>query len=90
VNHLARETNTQTTPFQSVGSWTTIDASLQYAPALRGLLAGMHINVAAINLFNRDPPRVVQPALFGLGYNFDPTNASPVGRFVRLQVSKEW
>jgi iron complex outermembrane recepter protein len=90
VNYLARETNNQVTPFQNVGSWTTIDSSLRYSPALPGLYGGLSFTVAAINLFNRNPPFVLLPANSSQGFNYDATNTSAMGRFIRLQVSKKW
>jgi outer membrane receptor protein involved in Fe transport len=90
VNYLARETNSQVVPFQSVGSWTTVDATLRYAPTLPGVFAGLNFNLAAINLFDRDPPFLLLPAGVIQGLNFDSSNTSPVGRFLRLQVSKQW
>ena len=91
VNYLARETNTQVTPVQSVGSWTTVDASLRYAPALSGILSGFHFTLAAINLFDRDPPRTLVPdTVGGQHLDYDSSNTSPLGRFISLTVSKEW
>ncbi len=92
VNYLARETNTLVTPTQSVGSWTTVDVSLRYAPTLSGTFSGLHFSLAAINLFDRDPPRVLIPTTQqpGLNLNYDVSNTSPLGRFISLTVSKEW
>jgi iron complex outermembrane recepter protein len=91
VNYLGRETNTQVDPIQSVGSWTTIDASLRYAPTLSGFLSGLHVSLAAINLCDRNPPRVlVPPTVQGIYLNYDSSNASPLGRFLSLSVSKQW
>jgi hypothetical protein len=91
VNYLARETNTQVSPDQRVGSWTTVDASLRYAPTLPGVLSGLHFSLAAINIFDRNPPRVLIPStVVGQNLNYDSSNASPLGRFVSLSISKEW
>jgi iron complex outermembrane recepter protein len=91
VNYLARETNTQVDPTQSVGSWTTIDASLRYAPTLPGLLSGFHFSLAAINICDRNPPHVlVPPTVQGTNLDYDSSNASPLGRFISLSFSKQW
>jgi iron complex outermembrane receptor protein len=91
LNYLASETNTQVTPTQSVGSWTTVDASVRYAPILSGFLGGLSFNLSAINLFDRNPPRVlIPPTVVGANLNYDSSNTSPLGRFIRLQVSKAW
>jgi outer membrane receptor protein involved in Fe transport len=87
VNYLARESNTQVTPSEDVGSWTTVDASVRYAPALPGAFAGLHFSVAALNVLNRDPPRVLTSIT---GLNYDSSNTSALGRYINLQVSKEW
>jgi iron complex outermembrane receptor protein len=88
VNYLARESNTQVTPSENVGSWTTVDASVRYTPVLSGAFAGLHFSVAALNVFDRDPPFLRTP--FFAGLNYDSSNTSALGRFINLQVSKEW
>ncbi len=87
VNYLPRETNNQVTPNQNVGSWTTVDASLQFAPALTGVLSGVHFGLAVLNAFDRDPPGLLTTVQ---GLNYDSSNATPMGRFVSLQISKAW
>jgi iron complex outermembrane recepter protein len=88
LNYLARESNTQVTPSEEVGSWTTVDASIRYTPAFHGAFAGLHFSVAAINVFDRDPPYI--NITFIPGLNYDSSNTSALGRFINLQVSKEW
>jgi len=87
INYLARENNTQITPVQEVGSWTTIDASIRYTPTLSGTFAGLHLSIAVLNALNRNPPYVLTDIP---GFNYDSSNTSPLGRFINLQVSKEW
>jgi outer membrane receptor protein involved in Fe transport len=88
VNYLARESNTQVTPSEQVSSWTTVDASIRYTPALHGAFSGLHFSVAALNVFDRDPPYM--NITFIPGLNFDSSNTSAMGRFINLQVSKQW
>jgi len=90
VNYLPRETNNQVTPFQKVGSWTTVDASLRFAQVLPGVFSGIHFSLAVVNIFDRDPPFVQLPATVPQGFTYDSANTSPLGRFLSLQVSKEW
>jgi iron complex outermembrane recepter protein len=90
VNYLPRETNNQVTPFQHVGSWTTVDASLRFAPGLPGVFSGIHFSLAVLNVFDRDPPFVRLPSVVPQGLNYDSSNTNPMGRFVSLQISKEW
>jgi iron complex outermembrane recepter protein len=89
VNYLSRETNNQVTPFQNVSSWTTVDASLRYAPMMPGIFSGLHFSLAVLNAFDRNPPFVLASAVTP-GLNYDSSNANPMGRFVSLQISKEW
>ena len=90
VNYLPGETNNQVTPFQNVGSWTTVDASLRFAPVLPGVFSGIHFSLAVLNVFDRNPPFVLLPPTVEQGFNYDSSNTNPMGRFVSLQISKEW
>jgi iron complex outermembrane recepter protein len=90
VNYLPRETNNQVTPFQDVGSWTTVDASVRFSPELSGILSGIHFSLALLNAFDRNPPFVLLPTSVAQGLNYDSANTNPMGRFLSLQVSKEW
>ncbi len=87
VNYLPHEINTQVLPAESVSSWTTIDASLRYAPPLKGIWGGLNFNLAVLNLLNTNPPYVLSSVQ---GLNYDSSNVSPLGRLITLQVSKEW
>ena len=91
ANYLAHETNTEVVPEQRVASWTTVDASLKYTPTLPGVFSGLRLSLAVINLFDRDPPRVLTPdTVTGLNLDYDAANTNPLGRFVSLSVSKKW
>ena len=91
LNYLAHETNTEVVPEQRVGSWTTVDASLRYSPTLPGVFSGLRFSLAAVNVFDRNPPRVLTPdTVVGVNLDYDSANASPLGRFVSLAVSKKW
>jgi iron complex outermembrane receptor protein len=87
VNYLPRETNNQVTPIREVGSWTTVDATLRFAPSLEGVLSGVHFGLAVINVFDRNPPGILTTVQ---GLNYDSSNTNPIGRFVSVQISKEW
>lgn len=73
-----------------VESWTTVDCTLRYAPAMAagGLswLSGTDISFSALNIFDRDPPFVASQ----INVNFDGANATPIGRTVSLTVRKRW
>jgi iron complex outermembrane recepter protein len=68
-----------------IGSLTTLDLQLRYHVAgnLRWL-GEMDIALNATNVFNQSPPFADYP----LGY--DRANSQPLGRVLRLSVSKKW
>lgn len=80
----------------SVDSWTVLDLNTAYTfegssnAALRGLTLGFGIR----NVFDTPPPEVQPAALSNQGLTrpigYDPTNASPLGRFFQLRLTKEW
>lgn len=90
VNFIDEETDNATTPAAAVDSWTTVDATLAYRFLDREtILQGLKLSLSASNLFDRAPPYTISPTYYP-GMHFDSTNASIVGRFVSLTVSKAW
>ena len=72
-----------------VGSWTTFDLNIQFdlaGPGWSKWLGHPSATLSVINAFDRDPPFIA--SMFGI--NFDGVNASPLGRFVTLQVRTRW
>lgn len=70
-----------------VDSWITVDLYLKYtfassARSQKGTSLALNIQ----NLFDRDPPFVVNRINTG----FDPTNATPLGRFVSMTLTHQW
>ena len=91
VNFVGTETDTGVTPNAKIGSWTTVDANLTYSFAGPSAFArGLKVAVSVSNLFDRDPPRAVSPALAYEGLAFDSTNGSLIGRFASLTLTKAW
>lgn len=89
VNFLSSEIDTGVTPAANIASWTTVDATLSYAfKSSGGVLSGCKLSVAATNLFDRTPPRTYSPS--ATLPHFDTTNASIIGRYVSLTLSKSW
>ena len=68
-----------------IGSWTTADAQVRYAPDA-GPIRGSVIALSLQNLFDRDPPFYDAPE--GIGY--DAANANVLGRVVSLQLTRAW
>lgn len=75
-----------------VDAYTTVDLRLSYnfsALFKEGALSGVTVALGALNLADEEPPqtRVNVPAT-DLG--FDPTNASPLGRLISIELTKTW
>lgn len=93
ANYADGYANRQFVPFGGpelhVASWTTVDLQFAYvAPADRsGLLGGTRMAVNMQNAWDTAPPRVTGP--FG-SYGFDAANASALGRFLSLQLTRSW
>jgi hypothetical protein len=90
VNHTKRYINDSVDPAEAVDAYTTLDVQVSFAPA--SLWDGsFRISLSAINVLNELPPKVNTP-LFpaGVQFGFDAANASPIGRFLTLQLSKRW
>lgn len=86
VNYVDDYRNQSSTLKPKIGSWTTVDVSLSYNfdQSNSNLLRGLVLNLSCINLFNNDPP--FADTFFG----FDGANATPIGRFVSISLSKKW
>lgn len=79
--------------YANIDSNTTVDLTLGFDTGDRGswLTSNFGITLSAQNLFNTDPPLVVnQAGLAGSALRFDPTFASPLGRVLQVQVSKRF
>lgn len=68
-----------------IGSWTTADVQLRYAPT-RGPLEGTTMLLNVQNLFDADPPFYNAPE----GVAYDAANANVIGRFVSVQLTRSW
>lgn len=91
VNHVTGYRTDSTASGTPVRSWTTADLTLSYrfAEAGPGLLKGVSAGISVTNLFDRGPPPTPPLAGFSLT-GYDPANASPLGRFVALDVRKSF
>lgn len=85
VNHTDSYSNVLVSPAAPVDSWTTVDLSLRHEFKN---YSGFSVSASVVNLFNAQPPYL--EAVLPLIANYDPTNADVLGRFLSLQVSKEW
>lgn len=92
VNYVDSYENDKANPNERVSSWTTVDfnAGYQLEDMGGGFFDNTLISFNVINLFDRDPPFVSDVAGFVPGQFFDPNNATALGRFVSLTVTKQW
>jgi outer membrane receptor protein involved in Fe transport len=90
INYADGYVNDTASPVADVASWATVDLQLAYEiNAATGWLDGWRVALSAQNILDEDPPFVSSPvAQIALG--FDPTNASPVGRFLSLTATLRW
>lgn len=75
-----------------VDSHTTVDLTVSYDTQERfqsSWLDNTLIQLSILNLFDEDPPFVSFRAGNG-AFGFDPNRASPLGRFIAVQISKKW
>ena len=89
VNYIDSYQVDHTDGAEGISSWTTVDATLSYDFGARqaGWLSGVGLALSVTNLFDEAPP--VSPSNGGYSLTaYDPTNASPLGRFVTIEVRK--
>lgn len=93
VNYVDGYRTNNTPAALPIGSWTTVDLSLMFDTrdnlARGGPFANTAVRLSVTNLFDRDPPTI--PLFADIGVDgYDPTNASPLGRFVSLELIKRF
>ena len=72
-----------------ISAWTTIDLTSSYScRTCQGLLRDFGVSLGVINLANRAPPFAANAN--GFAVNYDGANASPLGRYLFLQLTKRW
>ena len=73
-----------------VHSWTTADLSMSYDTREQfsnSIFDNIVWRVSILNLFDEDPPATTTVPSLGI-FGFDPTNATPLGRFVAIELTK--
>ena len=73
----------------NIDSLTTFDLTLRYGfeDTGSGLLDGLAFSVSVQNLFDADPPLVVNTG--GTPVRFDPSYSSSLGRFISFTLTKK-
>jgi iron complex outermembrane recepter protein len=89
VNFTGSEANIYQPNDAHIASWTTVDLQLSFRPQWSGVVAGFQAALSVQNVFDRDPPFVLFDQ-YVPGLHYDPTNASVLGRFISLRLSKEF
>ena len=89
LNHTDSYWTDATTSSEPISSWTTADLNLSYAfgASSPSWLEGVAVTLSVANVFDKAPPAT--PTLgANLVSGYDPTNASPLGRFVAVELRK--
>ena len=84
-----RNTDVESSP---IPSWTTVDGQVRYEFGARGgdLLDGLSVALSVQNLFDEDPPFVASQGSPIAHPGYDSVNATPLNRFVALEIAKRW
>ena len=94
VNHLDSYQTDSTENAIGIDSWTTIDAffSVDIGEfASEAWTDGLSMNLSAQNLLDEQPPETPSVASGGINLPaYDPANASPLGRFIGLEIRKRF
>jgi len=92
ISYTDGYSDNRVSPEIPIDSYTSTDLSITYtSPAGAGALRDFQVTLSVRNLFDEEPPfvRGSSSDIFP-GINYDATNASAVGRFVSLMVSKRF
>ena len=86
ANYTGAEKNIYLPGSPKVDSWTTMDLQIALNDETQ-TWGPFQIAFSVQNVFDANPPFVRYPSGYP-GQDYDPTNASPLGRFMSLRVSK--
>jgi outer membrane receptor protein involved in Fe transport len=93
VDYVGPSTNNTVAGNPRISAWAPLTLTTSYALGEPAGRHGVLLSLTVQNLLNADPPHVdfgtnTTGLLAPLG--FDPTNASPVGRFISADVTVRW
>lgn len=87
VNITSGGTDTRSGVDVPVGSWTTLDAILHYAPGSDvDFINGLTLSLVGTNLLDTAPPTTN----CSTGTCYDSANASALGRVIAIELTKSW
>ena len=94
INHTSGYTDNQLGNDNAVdvAFWTTVDLSIGYdlGEAFRAeYLSDTTLRISVQNVLDEDPP-FVEFIDFNGGFGYDPTQATPIGRFMSFEIRKNW
>jgi len=92
INGVGGYENTAVVGTPSVDSWVTVDVNATFnLDSLMGdeFWHGVSMSLIGLNAFDEDPPFALNPPP-NAAAGYDPTNASPMGRFIAITVRKRW
>lgn len=90
ANYQNAYNNTKVSPTKTVDSNLTFDVKLSYDTGDNGSwMDNTVVSLTALNIFDEDPPFAQVSQGVAL-QNFDSQNASPIGRYVGLEIAKHW
>lgn len=75
-----------------IDSWKTVDLSLAYDTRQRfgdSIFSDTLVRLSVTNLLDNDPPSVPSEISFNV-FGYDPSNASPLGRFIAFELTKRF
>ena len=93
INYVDSYEDEQVEPSASIESWTTVDLNVSYDTSARSdgsLLDNVVIALSIQNLFDKAPPAIVDFATEPARDWYDSVNANPTGRFVALEIAKQF
>ena len=96
LNYANSYDNSLFTPAHPIDSWLTEDLFLSYSGGTDSplLLHNLRVTLSVQNITDKKPPFIALPPEYLLPGQkplpYDSVNASPIGRFISMQLSKQW
>ena len=86
VNYVPPENNNLLASPEQIGCWATLDLQGSYSIVrTQSMLDGLSVRLSILNVLDKRPAYLAGSLL-----GYDPTQASPMGRAVKIGLAKEW
>jgi len=91
INYVDSYVDNRTATDVAVSSWTTTNLTISYNTEdhFDNWLDDTVFTLSAVNLFDQDPP-FLSSLRTNTTINYDPSAASPAGRVLSFQITKQW